>query len=666
MPLRHDSQFTVPAVLVATLFLRPVIAADQSSDPDNTLTVIGRVVDADDKPVASAQVVLVAEEWCRTERPLGIYVHNGLPTSLRVTGPFRTDGEGRFRATAAVGPARPAWNVFALAAAQHHGHVRAGIDKWARTKEITIKLDREHVIRGRLIDTQGQPVAEATVRPILVSGVGTTLETLIRAEPIPPYASPVIPAVSTDDKGRFLLAGLGKSDVWLEVTHEGFATQRVHPQPSLRADAKEMSFSLVAARVLEGRVTYGPESKPAAGARVVAVTGFDNVVQCTTDGDGRYCLNPFPGDSLSLRVFPPAGQPYLVEKKGLTFSQSARLEADVALQSGVLVRGRVTESPSGKPVAGALVLHRPRQANIPGKKYGWAYELEWFRDALTSATSGADGTFQVAVPPGPGHLFIVGPTLDYVPIETSVGELEFGRPSRMRNYPDGLIAIEPKPGSKTEDVAVTLRRGVTLRARVAAPDGKPVARLIVMSRSYLPTSFYNWQAPWNILEVHDGELHLPGCDPAKGGTIWLFDPEHKLGLTLNFTGAEASGPRRTIQLAPCGSATVRTVNAKGEPLKTDNIHLYVMFSPGTIMAATVMSDKDDKDLEGDWCSWTNYSYSRPARDEKGRLTYTSLVPGLPYSLATFGEFDYRKGLEKVDFQVKPGETLKLPDFVVGK
>jgi hypothetical protein len=666
MRCRDSRRLAALAALATVIFVRPTIAADESPDPDHTMAVTGRLVDAGGKPVAGGEIVLVAERWCRTERPLGIYVHNGFPISFRVSGPFRTDGQGRFAATAAVGPALPAWDVFALARADGHGRVRVGIDKWARKKDITITLDREHVIRGRLIDTQGQPIAGATVRPILVSQMGTTRETLIPTEPVPPYASPLFPAVSTDDKGRFLIAGLGKSEIWLEATHERFATQRMHPQPSLRSDAKDVSFSLVAARVLEGRVTCGPDGKPAVRAWVVAITGFDNVVQCLTDSDGRYSLNPFPGDSLSLTVFPPDGQPYLVQKKGLTFSQSARLEADVILQPGVLVGGRVTESPSGKPVAGALVLHRPRQANIPGKKYEFAYELEWYRDALTSATSGADGTFKIAVPAGPGHLFVLGPTLDYVPVESSVGELEFGRPSRMRNYPDGIIAIDPKPGSKTEEAAISLRRGVTLRARVVAADGKPVARLIVMSRLYLPTSFYNWQAAWNVLEVHDGELDLPGCDPAKGGTAWLLAPEQKLGLTLNFSGSEASGPRRSIRLEPCANAVVRTVNGKGEALQTDDIHLYAMFSPGTIMAATVLSEKDDKDLEGDWCFWNNFYHVRPERDDKGFLTYTGLVPGLPYALATFEGFDFRKGSPKVDFQVKPGETLKLPDFVIGK
>ena len=45
---------------------------------------------------------------------------------------------------------------------------RSSSTSGAALQDITIKLDREHVIRGRLIDTQGQPAAGVTVRPIMV------------------------------------------------------------------------------------------------------------------------------------------------------------------------------------------------------------------------------------------------------------------------------------------------------------------------------------------------------------------------------------------------------------------------------------------------------------------------------------------------------------------
>jgi hypothetical protein len=257
--------------------------------------------------------------------------------------------------------------------------------------------------------------------------------------------------------------------------------------------------------------------------------------------------------------------------------------------------------------------------------------------------------------------------MDFVRVETSVGELEYGRPSMMRNYPDGLVALDLKPGDAVHEVTATLRRGVTLRARVEMPDGTPAGKLIAMSRSYLPTGFENWQQSWNVLEVRDGDLALPGCDPEKGGTAWLFDAKHALGLTLNFNGQEASGPPLTARLQPCGSASVRIVNRKGKPIKSNRTFLYVEFAPGTIMTANFLSDKDDHDLESDWGLWGNYHFKRewePAPDADGRTTFSGLVPGLTYAVSTFDGYEPLKGQPKMEFQVKPGETLALPDFVI--
>ena len=41
-----------------------------------------------------------------------------------------------------------------------------------------------------------------------------------------------------------------------------------------------------------------------------------------------------------------------------------------------------------------------------------------------------DGSFQIAVPPGKGHLMVLGPTLDYIPREIGGGELYGRRPAR--------------------------------------------------------------------------------------------------------------------------------------------------------------------------------------------------------------------------------------------
>ncbi len=576
MQSRQVRWFAAPALaaaLATAIAPRPAAAGEPSPDPAHTTVVTGRLLDADSKPIAGGQVALVAESWARSERSLGsCYVDlPHLPLTFRVAGPFPTDREGHFRVEAPDGPARPGSRLLAIGAAAGHGQTTVELAKGSSTLTVDLKLDREHIIRGRLIDTQGQPAAGAMVRPIMVSGRGTTLQTLVPTEPTPPYASPLLHAVTTDDKGRFLIRGLGTEKVWLEVTHKAFATQRLHVQPGPYGDAVDTPFSLVSARTLQGRVTYGKGGKPAAGARVVAFAG-DGRVACQTDEDGRYSLNPGPADSVYHMVFPPDGQPYLVARRDESFSLAKHVESDIALERGVLVRGRVKESPSGRPVAGAVVEYRQRVANNPIPPHDFRL-WEWCccHVLCQSAVSGADGTFQIAVPPGPGHLIVVGPTHDYVHVETSAGELEYGHPGMLRYHPDGVVPIDIKPGAEPPEATVTLRRGVTLGARVRMPDGKPAEKFIALSPSYIPDGTQLWQ--WvrhdlSKLECRGGELLLPGCDPEKGGTAWLFDADHALGATLNFTGAEASGPPLTVTLQPCGSASVRAVDAKGRPIPT--------------------------------------------------------------------------------------------------
>jgi hypothetical protein len=664
MKFRQFRGFGMPALaaaLATTLLTRPAAAQEPSPDPAHTTIVTGRLLDADGKPVAGGRVVVMAEHWARFERPLGVYSHNDLPITFRVTGPVRSDAEGRFRIEAPVGPARPVWNTLVHAAADGHGLATVELAKGRPTQEITIKLERESVIRGRLIDTQGQPAAGALVRPIMITGLGTTLETLTTTDP-PPYANPLIPAATTDDRGRFLMRGLGKDKVWIEITHERFATQRMHALPTPSGELKETAFSLVGARVLEGRVTYVEGGKPAAGARVVAVTGYDNVVHSRTDEDGHYALNPFAGDSLYLTVFPPDGQPYLPWKQSLSFSQSVRLEADVALERGVLVHGRIDESPSGRPVADALLLYRRRDPETLGSRL-W----DWCHGVLESAVTSGDGSFQLAVPPGRGHLFVIGGTHDFVHVETSVGELEYGRPSMLRNYPDAIIPLDLKPDSKSPDVKATLSRGATLKAKVLTPDGKPAAKFTAISRSYIPTGFELFQAGWNAMECRDGELLIPGCDPEKGGSAYLYDPEHALGATLSFTGPQASGPPLTVALEPCGSAAVRLVDAGGTPLQGKSADIQIVLTPGTTMASLVLTGKDEKKLEGDWILWEAFHrghYLGLKTDAAGLMTIPNLIPGAPYQVVSSEKFDQTEGNSKVEFRVPPGGTLKLPDFVL--
>ena len=131
------------------------------------------------------------------------------------------------------------------------------------------------------------------------------------------------------------------------------------------------------------------------------------------------------------------------------------------LRRGVLVRGRVTEAASGEPVAGARVQYNDyNSSHISGA-------IEPSR--LNTAISGPDGRFELPVPPEPSHLLVLGPTPDYVAVESSYGE--------TRLYADAVVPLEGRTGGERAQRRHPAARGVTLRGRVLGPDDKPAGSL---------------------------------------------------------------------------------------------------------------------------------------------------------------------------------------------
>src|SRR5262249_27304014 len=152
----------------------------------------------------------------------------------------------------------------------------------------------------------------------------------------------------------------------------------------------EMTWSLSPARRLEGKVVHEDTGKPAANCRlVIGPAGIEG----RADGAGRFKLN-MPAveqrDLPPLLVYPADGEPYLPVRREVVWPRGAvKHDVEVTLPRGVLVRGKVTEANSGRPVAGAGVQFVPRETDNPN-----------FRpNVLTSwehvAASGGDGSFRL-------------------------------------------------------------------------------------------------------------------------------------------------------------------------------------------------------------------------------------------------------------------------------
>ncbi len=287
-------------------------------------------------------------------------------------------------------------NVRLFAAAPGHGTV------WRELPESVagmrgdrglgdVALESEIVLRGRVVDEDGAPVAGATV------DLGTASRFTMGV------GSERIADVGVDTGGRFRVAGLAPGHaVSLSVRAPGFVNarlQRVAVDASL--DADEVEVRLRKAMELSGRVTDQVTGEGIEGARI----RFDQTVPdgdagTESDRNGDFVLSGFPAGAGVLTV--RAGGYERLERSlaevppnPLELVLSPEPDIDVTLSLGeitidvtpITVRGRVT-GPDGMPVPAASI-HAWRGAG-----------LRFFYGGRGEHRTGPEGDFEFQIEPG--------------------------------------------------------------------------------------------------------------------------------------------------------------------------------------------------------------------------------------------------------------------------
>ncbi len=188
-------------------------------------------------------------------------------------------------------------------------------------------------------------------------------------------------------------------------------------------------------------------------------------------------------------AFAPEGQPYLVPQVEFAWAKGAvKKVMDIELPRGILIRGKVVEEGTGHPLAGASLQYYP----INGRNH----ILSSWQSIVASKE---DGSYEIVVPPGKGHLLVFGPTSDYVLEEIGSRTLGRGQPGGIRNYAHDIIAYEVKAGDQPHVLAATLRPGKTVRGRVVGPAGQTVEAAAIVTRLHIEAFHPAWR----------GELHAP-------------------------------------------------------------------------------------------------------------------------------------------------------------
>ncbi|MGO9921764.1 MAG: sigma-70 family RNA polymerase sigma factor [Isosphaeraceae bacterium] len=608
------------------------IAQDDPRARPGRMTVAGRVLGPQGKPVPGARVAVLANR----KRQVGDR-EGGHRNILMATAAAAADG--RFVLEFPAIPAQHLEHLGLTAAAPGQGLTAVDLKIDAARQETSIALAPEQPALGRLVDVQGQPAAGVVIR----------VAKLDFQHPLEPYDAEGEPSlwpspVTTGRDGRFRMLGLGAgASPTFEVDDPRYAHQRFSLHATGAGNATDVlrpnsTVTLRPAQAFDVQVVHADDGTPAVGAQVTvqsidASRPKDDIAQGRTDGQGRARVVAWPAGEYRVLVHAPAGEPYLHAWRDIDWPTAAvHQSVELKLGRGVVVRGRLIEGPAGTPVAGAwAVYHQTIRNNARYKNL-----------LSTEAVSGPDGTFTMVVPRGPGHVLVQGPSDDYLHVETNSIDMGIGLRPSFHLYPDAHAVLDINDSEATHPLELRLRRGVTVTGRVVAPDGTPVSEASMFGRSYtpyrehgFPLVGFNGDPP--RIEVKDGRFEIPGCDPDKPSTFYFIDLKNQLGATVELSGKSAAAGPVTVRLERAATARILIKDAAGKPLAKRELgdwpyDLKLVITPGPGFEEA----KDNIDLtQGDFAYQVDLD---PFRDRglrsgpDGRVTMVNLIPGARYRL----------------------------------
>lgn len=212
--------------------------------------------------------------------------------------------------------------------------------KQGETLNKEIELERGFDLKGRVIDTERQPVASAKVSVMRESVVDILTE-------------------QTNERGEFLIQGLpGADPVFLKVIKKGY-TQNLEEmnQPIFiktdRQSPTEVTLLLKSAPTIQGTVVT-TRGQSVSGAKLTllsqAVLASENSKPvCSSDASGKFELASVPAGHYQIQIEHPEYAPYQSEPFAVSGNEN-RIEKKFTLESGHLLKG-VVLGPQGEWVS---------------------------------------------------------------------------------------------------------------------------------------------------------------------------------------------------------------------------------------------------------------------------------------------------------------------------
>lgn len=283
------------------------------------ILLTGCVTDLDGQPIEGA-TVLLWQHW---------------PPDLAPT-TTTTDAAGRFALEPEPdGESGPGLPRALIVQATGYATLHVGeFEAFPRTPRDVgdITLEPEAVIRGVVLDEEGQGVSDAEVRTVNFRrlSVGCIAQ-------LGPGAS-----VRTDADGRYAVTGVGPGAHHLSVMRPGTVRARRGAEISPGETCHEVPpMELGPDTPVRGRVRH-PDGRPVLGARIRVHLEGDGATEC--DADGKFEIRGHDAKRLHLSISAPGCHPRSLRLDG------SRDQLDIELEPQRALCGTVVDAVSGAPV----------------------------------------------------------------------------------------------------------------------------------------------------------------------------------------------------------------------------------------------------------------------------------------------------------------------------
>jgi hypothetical protein len=667
------------------------------------VAVRGRVLDPDGKPIKEARLY-----WPRLPKtePRSEDDSEKIEIALRA----KTDADGRFRFELPRSDIHPEWpNASLLAVADGYGVDGVELSKDDPSPDVTLHLVKDQPIEGRIISTEGKPLAGVGVRIIFVSktrqerlddflttwkaknlhGIDQAFRQMSASMVMSRHEKSS--QTVTDKDGRFRLQGAGVERlVMVQLRGPGFppallwvinrprfdpaswnkAARDNTPPGERRPDhppllyGPKIEYVAPAGRRIEGTVREAGSGKPVPGYRVFTrvPNGFD--ITTVTDNEGKYKLLGVPKlKEYLVFALPPANSAWLPAAAHGNDAEGLRtMQVDFTVACGVVVSGRILDRATGKGVRAAV-----RFAPLPGNKYfgkpGYDY-YESFRNDRTLTERLEAGRYQLAVMPGPGVLMVQARTTQKANGGQEVNpykQAEFDAKDREHVK----IAESDDDDGHFRTALANHSEYLNIQNAVKyldlAPDAGPVTCDLFLERGATRTiriedadgkplkgaTVAGVTALWpETLTIQDATCTIFALDPKKPRRLFFLQAERKLTGTRMLRGDEKEPV--VVRLRRTSAVTGRLVDRKGQPLAGADIYLNWHDSAGGSLYSGAQRRP------------------RVRTNKDGRFRFEGIVPELKFTLGFIrGETHFLSdpplGVKRVN---SGSETLDLGDVRV--